>query len=173
MENEFTFQCSCCGQQHTGMPTFNFSFPIHYMDVPEADREERVFLTSDTCVIDDKLFFVRGCLEIPVLGSEEPFVWGVWVSLSEENFFLFQDLLGVAQRSQHGPFSGWLCSPPRPYPDSLNLKTRVHLRDNGIRPYIELEPTGHPLAVEQRDGITAERVAQIYELMIHGRQRTA
>ncbi len=31
----------------------------------------------------------------------------------------------------------------------------------GIRPSIELEPTDHPLAKEQRDGITWERVLQI------------
>jgi hypothetical protein len=116
-----------------------------------------VFLTSDTCVIDDEHFFVRGCLEIPVHGSDDPFVWGVWVSLSEPNFFRFQELL-----------DDWLCSPPRPYPDSLHLKTQVHLRNRGIRPSIVLEPTDHPLAIEQRDGISSERVAEIYEVMIHG-----
>ncbi len=153
------------------MPTFGFAYPIQYMDVPEAERAQRVFLTSDTCVIDDEHFFVRGCLEIPVLGSSEPFVWGVWVSLSEEHFFHFQELLGVEERAQHGPFFGWLCSPPRPYPDSLNLKTQVHLRNHGDRPRVELEPTEHPLALEQRNGITVERLAEIYELMAHGKRR--
>ena len=57
-----------------------------------------MFLTSDTCVIDDEHLFVRGCLEIPVHGSDDPFVWGVWVSLSEPNFFRFQELLDVEFR---------------------------------------------------------------------------
>ena len=39
----------------------------------------------------------------------------------------------------------------------------VHLRADGIRPYIELEPTDHPLAVEFREGITMERVQEIAE----------
>ncbi|MGL9623950.1 DUF2199 domain-containing protein [Bradyrhizobium sp. U531] len=39
------------------------------------------------------------------------------------------------------------------YPRTENLKTRLHLR-NGFRPYIELEPTDHPLALEQRLGIS-------------------
>ena len=151
------------------MPSFGFGFPIQLMDVPEAEREERVFLTEDTCVIDDQHFFVRGCLEIPIIGSNDPYVWGLWVSLSEKNFFRFQELLGVDKRSQHGPYFGWLASPPRPYPDSLNLKTRVHLRDHGLRPLIELEPTEHPLAVEQRQGITQERLVEIFEIMTHGR----
>lgn len=32
-----------------------------------------------------------------------------------------------------------------------------------MTPYIELEPTEHPLAMEQREGITMERVKQIAE----------
>jgi hypothetical protein len=57
------------------------------------------------------------------------------------------------------------------YPDTLNLKTMVHLRDGGIRPFVELEPTEHPLAVEQRTGITHDRVAEIYEKMLHPPRR--
>jgi hypothetical protein len=34
--------------------------------------------------------------------------------------------------------------------------------DDSVRPYIELEPTDHPLAVEQRNGISVDRVAEIY-----------
>ncbi|MGW1264432.1 DUF2199 domain-containing protein [Streptomyces drozdowiczii] len=33
---------------------------------------------------------------------------------------------------------------------TLNLKTRVHTRPVGDRPFVELEPTDHPLAIEQR-----------------------
>lgn len=39
----------------------------------------------------------------------------------------------------------------------------IHPRADGIRPYIELEPTDHPLAVEFREGITMERVQEIAE----------
>jgi hypothetical protein len=49
----------------------------------------------------------------------------------------------------------------------VNLKTRVHLRDHGIRPLIELEPTEHPVAVEQREGISVARVSEIYAQMVH------
>ncbi len=71
------------------------------------------------------------------------------------------------KRSHIGPFFGWLNAWLTPYPDTVNLKTMVHLRDNGIRPLIELEPTDHPLAVEQREGITVERLAEIYSLIMH------
>jgi hypothetical protein len=49
----------------------------------------------------------------------------------------------------------------------LNLKTHVHARPVGQRPFIELEPTDHPLAVEQRSGITMARVREIAAAMLH------
>jgi hypothetical protein len=44
----------------------------------------------------------------------------------------------------------------------------VHTQPVGIRPKIELEPTSHPLAIEQKQGITMERVQQIAEQLLHG-----
>jgi hypothetical protein len=101
------------------------------------------------------------------LGSDEPFSWGAWTSLSDRNFGHFVELLEEPERKHHGPFFGWLSSDIWVYPDTMNLKTRIHLRDNRTRPFIELEPTEHPLAVEQRTGITVERVAEIYAQVVH------
>ena len=46
---------------------------------------------------------------------------------------------------------------------SVGLKTRVHLRNGQDSTIIELEPTDHPLAIEQRVGIDRARVIQLYE----------
>jgi len=62
---------------------------------------------------------------------------------------------------------GWLNAELPLYPSTVNLKTKVHLRDDGVRPSIELEPTDHPLAVEQREGIPVARVAEIYAYFEH------
>ena len=40
----------------------------------------------------------------------------------------------------------------------------------GERPLIELEPTDHPLAVEEREGITLARVRAIAERVLHPEQ---
>lgn len=168
----FRFTCAICNKVHEGMPTFGWPHPAHYLAIPEGEREERCFLTSDTCVIDDEAFYVRGCIEIPVHGEEEAFSWGAWTSLSEDNFMHFQELFGTEKRSHHGPFFGWLSSHIWIYPETINLKTMVHIRDNGVRPFIELEPTDHPLAIEQREGTTVERVAEIFAKMTHGAKLT-
>lgn len=149
------------------MPALDTDAPISYYAVPEAEREARYQRDADTCIIDASMYFVRGCLELPVHGESEAFSWGVWVSLSEPGFRQWVACFESAGRSHIGAFFGWLNAALSPYPNTVNLKTHVHLRDGVIRPFIELEPTDHPLAVEQREGISASRVAELYALAVH------
>lgn len=164
----FEFLCTSCGLVHRGMPAFGADAPLSYYAVPREERATRCALTADSCVIDRNSYFVRGCIEIPVKGEEDPFSWGVWVSLSEANYKEWLDFHSEEKRSHKGPYFGWLNASLKPYPKTMNLKTRVHLRNGGIRPLIELEPTDHPLAVEQREGISGTRLAELYALMMHG-----
>jgi hypothetical protein len=125
-------------------------------------------LSSDQCVIKGEHFFVKGLLEIPVAGSEEPFSWGVWVSLSRECFARTAELWDTPGREREAPYFGWLSTELALYsPSTVNLRTNVHTRAVGVRPFVELEPTGHPLAVEQRTGMTPDRVREIAEAVLH------
>ena len=86
--------------------------------------------------------------ELPLsFGAEAPLPW---LSVKE-----------AEQRDHVDPLFGWSCNSLPGYPDTFALKTRVHLRNDGMRPFVEVEPTDHPLAVEQREGITMQRVADI------------
>jgi hypothetical protein len=93
----------------------------------------------------------------------------VWVSLSRGNFTRALSLRAAPGREREEPYFGWLSTELPPYqPSTLALKTRVHTQPVGQRPLIELEPTDHPLAVEQRAGITLARVQEIAETLQHG-----
>jgi hypothetical protein len=161
------YVCATCGERHEGLAGLTAAAPLYYYSVPELERSHRCRLDSDTCVVDEEFFFVRGCLEVPILGRPDPFIWGVWVSLSRKNFDTFLRLSDKDHRSHHGPFFGWLSASLKGYPQTENLKTMVHLRDHGHSPFIELEPTEHPLAVEQKSGITVERVSEILSTYFH------
>lgn len=165
----FRFKCTSCDEWHEGMPALGAQAPLYYYSVPDHERDKRCALESDICVVDRQFFFVRGCLEIPVHGHSEPLSYGLWVSLSKPSFDQFVACYDSAVRSHIGPFFGWLSAAVALYPDTENLKTRIHLRDNFDRPFIELEPTDHPLAVEQRNGVTVERVAEIFAHHMHSR----
>lgn len=163
------YVCSTCGKYHEHLPMcFGPSAPAMWYSIPEAERETRAALSSDQCTIDDKHYFILGRIVLPVLNSPEPFIWLAWVSLSEQNFLRASELWHTVGRESEPPYFGWLQS-ALPYEAStLNLKTSVHSQPVGERPLIELEPTDHPLSVEQRNGITMARVQQIAEAALHG-----
>src|SRR5215471_5264638 len=98
------FTCNACGGQHDGMPTVGWDYPIQYLDIPEDERSNRVMLTSDECVIDNEWYFLRGRLEVPVIGEKDAFAWGVWVSLSKESYCIWRQYLEAERRSGIGPF---------------------------------------------------------------------
>jgi hypothetical protein len=98
--------------------------------------------------------FVRCLIVVPIIGSDEPFRWGVWTSLSKSNFDKMVELWDDPKLPYEPPYFGWLSNSIDLYPETLTLKTNVHSRDIGQRPYLFLESTDHPLAIEQRAGIT-------------------
>ena len=81
----FRFKCTSCDEWHEGMPTFGADAPLYLYGIPAEEGTSRCVLEADTCVVDQEHFFVRGCLEIPVQDETEPFIWGVWISLSRKS----------------------------------------------------------------------------------------
>jgi hypothetical protein len=137
---------------------------------PSLAGDPASLLGSEQCVIGDEHFFIYGRLVIPVLdaGEDAGFEWGVWVSLSRANYARALMLWTALEREHEPPYFGWLStSLPLYQPSTLQLKTQVHTQPPGSRPLVELEPTSHPLAVEQQTGITLARVQEIAETLLH------
>ena len=164
------WRCKICGVDHDELPTcFGIEAPWRAL-VPEDEFSRRVRLTADQCMIDDATYFVRGHVQIPIQEFSEPLALSVWSSLSEKSFYHMCERWESPERATDLPYFGWLSTSLPGYPETGHLKTLVHTRPVGIRPWIELEPTAHPLAVEQREGITLERVREIAELVLHGQE---
>src|SRR5690242_18461999 len=145
------WRCRCCGQVHGELPMhYGSPAPALWFTIPEAERARRCLLSSDQCVIDEQHFFIVANLELPVVGKEEPLSWDVGGSPTDRTFARICELWEQAGRESEPPYFGWLSTSLPGYPDTLSLKTNVHTRAVGRRPRIELEPTEHPLAVEQR-----------------------
>ena len=140
--------------------TLGTNAPAHWNEETHSEAED-CELTDDQCVIDGRDFFIRGCLDIPIRGTEQSFRWGVWTTLSEENFCKISEHWDDPQRIELGPHFGWLSTPLPGYPDTINLKCRVHHQAPGIRPMIEVMECDHPLAMHYRDGIPADELLAI------------
>ncbi|MEV0676127.1 DUF2199 domain-containing protein [Actinosynnema sp. NPDC050436] len=161
------FHCSCCGRHHDELPfSYGTPAPAFWHEGLAADAGSA--LAAEQCVIGGEHFFVRARVVLPVVDADEDFEWGVWVSLSKAHFARASKLWVDPARVDEPPYFGWLSTELPVYePTTLNLKTEVHSQPIGTRPTVELEPTDHPLAVEQRTGITLDRVRAIAELLLH------
>jgi len=149
--------CKVCGREHGDLPHLSASAPDHWSEALEQDPDSH--LDEDLCIVQARDFFVRAVIEIPVRDGKEPFGWGVWVSLRRENFELYRE---HPRSGELGPFFGWLSTGIADYrEDTLNLKTRVHFRGDGLRPLVELHPCDHPLYRQQQEGISLDQAWEI------------
>lgn len=164
------FQCTSCGQWHEDVPlAFHMTAPVGWSD----DYRDRpgYELTPDLCVIGGNEFYIHGRIEIPIRDSDDIFVWGAWSSLSQKDFELVLDAWDEDGREDRTPpLPGWLGNNLPSYETpTAALALGVHTRPVGQRPALVLDPTDHPLAVEQQAGITwADTIRRVEQLMHPG-----
>jgi hypothetical protein len=159
---DYAWTCSCCGKSFATLPlAYGFVAPPNWLGLPEAERASRAKLTDDICTIDDTEYYVRGCLEIPIVDNSENLVWGVWVSVSEESLRYILARWDAPIAEDEPPRFGWLCTWITGYPEPRGIRCNLFLRSGNLRPRIMLEPTDYPLAAEQQRGVTLDRVKQI------------
>jgi hypothetical protein len=158
--------CACCGQEiGNHLPALTFEAPVQWQD--DYAGKPGALLDTDFCVINNEAFFIRTVLRIPILDSKESLEWGVWVSLSEENFERYKQVYGTDEELDEEPYFGWFCNEIHIYPKCLGIKTLVHLQGGGQRPVIELDHENpHPLCQEQHNGITLKRAHEIIKTLL-------
>jgi len=163
------FVCRTCGQSHEGVPlSFAADFPDLCANMPEPDRSTRALISSDQCIVDEEWFFIRGCLEIPILESREVFVWGLWAAVKEEIFNEISESWGEGGReTRRGPFKARLANSLSEYPETLNAKLRIVIQPAGTRPLFILEEDQHPLALAQQSGISRREAMELAAILLH------
>ena len=162
------FECASCGQIHEGSPSFGYDAPAPFLEQTE-EVQEKGKLTSDTCTYKDEdgqHFFIRVALEVPIQGVEDPFVWGVWVSLSEDSFVHYVENYEIPEPGKI--YFGWLCNYLPYYKNTYALAMDVHPRSGGIRPYLVPHNSEHELVIDYFEGLSYDKAAEIAELCMHG-----
>ncbi len=161
--------CPCCGQRHGGLFALATGKPdIWTGDPADAQPNTAIWdsghvLTEDFCIVDAQYFFVRGVAHLPIIGGDgEDFGLGVWSSLSKDNFKRYVADFGEPELTETGPWFGWFSNSLFGYPETLNLQCAVTPRAGGTRPAIVVTDDDHPLAREQREGISLDRILELY-----------
>jgi hypothetical protein len=168
------WKCPNCEDWHSG-PCLDFGFSEPWYWKKEYENSGRwnevsaeglrtpseTFLDPDYCSIDGRDFFVRGIIHLPIIGAADSLRWGVWGSLSLDNFEKLLAMDDDPNCVDLPPMFSWLSSQISEYPDTLSLKMYAHIQEPGTRPQFRLERSDHPLSLEYHHGITPERVREI------------
>jgi hypothetical protein len=133
-EREGGFACGVCGERHDVLPlSYSVKAPFAVKTIPAEELEERIVMTPDQYVIDGKDFYLRGRILLPVIGLDEPFVWGIWAEVSPKDFIRANELWTwrVESRSpgfQAGCIRRCLCTATR---STLRFRCRLKGWESG------------------------------------------
>jgi hypothetical protein len=163
------FSCATCGKVHLNLPSsFAADFPDMFANMKREERDVRATIGSDQCIVDQEWFFIRGCLELPVLGSTEPFLWGLWAAVREQVYDEISETWQQKGREKiRGPYKGRLANSLSVHAGTLNLKVTILIQPVGTRPLFVVDELAHPLAVEQQTGISKRRANELAALLLH------
>jgi len=166
----FAYRCSNCDEVHEGSPSFGFNEPLPYTWLSE-DQKAAAHLGNDLCTIpgeEGTNYFVRAVLEVPIHGVDEPFTWGVWVSLSEKSYNRYVDTYDDPVEGDG--FFGWVCNEIGLYPYDKTRAADVLVQLGGMRPKLRLHSGDNeddPLVIDQQNGISVARAQQLAEQAMH------
>jgi hypothetical protein len=157
------FTCTICGRFHEDeLLDVRAALPEEIFELSEDDRRRLATIdpSGDFASLLADRHFVRALIEIPLPVEERCFGWGVWVRLTRD------DLAEVAERwtdpaAAGSAYAGWLATDLPAYGPTRELPGSIRLGAVDELPGFELSDPSHPLAVEQRSGISLERAREL------------
>ncbi len=167
------FVCRSCGQKHGGVFSVNMDKPFDWkggerQDGSSPDIDPRNYLLEDFCVIDNKQFFIRCVLVLPVIGSRGvDFAFSAWVAVSANDFDRYGDTFTSPDQSILGTLVGKVANRIGSFPDTLDLPCAVRPQKDNSRPLLFIDAEAHPLALAQKNGITFEQLLDFYAASGH------
>lgn len=159
--------CRSCGANH-GLFDIAYGKPDAWPEDEEKRPNAEILsarhvLTEDFCILDGRYFFIRASLLLPLRATASAALGlGVWCGLLEKDFRDYVASFDEGVQAHFGSWAGRLSNRLRGYPDTRNLRARVRPLDGRRRPVVTLVDGDQPLAPEQRDGLTFERLLEIY-----------
>ena len=161
-----TFKCEDCGKEHDlSELAIVHKKPDHYFKIPANERAARIKINDDLCIIDNRLFLIRGVLEVPVKGVEGGAIqWGVWALVKRPDFDRYRELWDADIDPNEPPFRGRLSGGPHGYPEADMATVTIHMQSNGQRPIFKAVSAETRLGKEQREGISTVRLHKLLEI---------
>ena len=158
--------CSKCGQEHPlEEMELTFRRPDAAATMSADERARLVRENSELCIVDDKRFFIRALLPLPVESREDNYCIGLWVEVTQAAFERIYDIWDLEEKVSEPPFIVQIANEIPTASGSLGLDAELHLNPPGARPYVFLNPGTHQLYIEQAEGIDIHRVSEYTALL--------
>lgn len=167
-----SWRCGGCDEWHDGLMSLAAFAPDPWphgetREPNDALRFDGDFLSEDFCVIGGAHLLIRATLEIPVHGLVEKFGFGCWSTLSDANFDSYLDGFNSSDYPDWGPWTGWLCNRLENFIGTDPQPVYVYPQPDRQRPTLRIMDEQHPLAVAQDEGISMERLIEIFRFYGH------
>lgn len=170
------FECPCCGKAHGGLFDIAYDHPDPFPMPPEGVMPNAAILqpgdvlTEDFCRMGDA-YMVRAVLPMTLEGSAEAggqvmFAFGVWGSLSRENFDAMVESFDSRDQSHLGPYFSWLMN-RLPGASTQPPRCQMIPQPGGNRPVMLLVDEDHPFYAAQQSTITFDEVLDLYAFTGH------
>jgi hypothetical protein len=153
--------CDQCGKLHDGeLFELGYLRPDAVVAMDPEDRAARVRESNDLCAIGEDRYFVRATLPLSIPEIGDDYRIGVWVELPQASYERVRELWTDEDQASEPPFAAILANEVRHHPGSQGQGVTLHLTGPKTRPSVFVVDESHPLAVEQRAGITLHRATE-------------
>ena len=158
-----TWVCGVCGETHSDLPhDFGWQLPDELWILPEKERQEKLEWSTDLAYHDGR-WFVRGVLFVPINDGGRRWGWGIWAEIDETAMNIAY--YNFTEDASDAPLQpGTIANKIPGFEDSVGQQIIIRFGTADVRPlFFFPEDSQHPLAVEQREGISIERYHEILE----------
>lgn len=153
--------CAKCGQDHPlEEMELTFKRPADAARMSPGERREHLQESSDLCIIRGERFFIRAVLPLPVKSRADPYRIGLWVEVAQSDFERVYELWDSEEQRSEPPIPAVVANDIPITPGALGHAAELRLVGPSFRPDVLLQPSSHPIYIEQRSEIDVHRIAE-------------
>lgn len=151
-----TYVCTCCGETHEDWPAWGYNSPDCYFYLSDAEKTQfQAECDRNTCRIaypEQTDYFIRTVLVLPVQGHDVTLEYGVWLSVSEQDYHDYRKHFN--DDDHRAAYVGYLANALPDYPQVYDVIAKAHTQGGSLRPLLELKPDqDHPLVRDFYQGV--------------------
>ena len=162
---EELIKCPCCDKM---VPANSMELtcikPDAIASMDEDEIEETCKYNDDIYICEEKYFYVRCVLPLPVHDKGENYNLGVWAQVSENSYNHIYEMWDIKDQTNEKPLKGLLANDVPLTVGSEDAEISVQLIGSTSRPVITVTDKNCSLYQEQTCGITIHRANEYSEL---------